>query len=185
MSVRVTFYLDLCQHRRCQVIACTVEAWITKMVRLVDLPEYERAHLVSKNQPPLGPPVWVPPVKPVSALRFALVTTAGLHFREDKAFRFADATYRPIGGHESANDLVMSHSSVNFDRTGFAEDVNLVFPLERFRELEARGDIGSLADVHYSFMGAGLPPDAYEESASQVAGMLKLDRVDAVFLTPV
>ena len=35
------------------------------------------------------------------------------------------------------------------------------------------------------FMGAGLLPDAYEESAGQVAGLLKKDGVDAVFLTPV
>ena len=34
-------------------------------------------------------------------------------------------------------------------------------------------------------MGAGLPPAAYEQSAKQVAGMLKQDEVDAVFLTPV
>ena len=41
--------------------------------------------------------------------------------------------------------------------------------VDRFRELEADGKIGSLADVHYSFMGAGLNPDAYEDSAAQVA----------------
>jgi D-proline reductase (dithiol) PrdB len=79
----------------------------------------------------------------------------------------------------------MSHSSVNFDRSGFADDVNLVFPIDRFRELEQRGQIGSLGDVHYSFMGAGHTPDAYEHGAEQVAGLLKKDKVDAVFLTPV
>lgn len=79
----------------------------------------------------------------------------------------------------------MSHSSVNFDKTGFTEDVNIVFPLARFLELVQNGIIGSLADVHYSFMGAGLPPSAYAGSAAQVAGLLKQDNVDAVFLTPV
>ena len=63
--------------------------------------------------------------------------------------------------------------------------MNIVFPIERFRELAAQSVIGSLASVHYSFMGAGLMPAAYEEAASQVAGMLKQDLVDAVFLTPV
>ena len=155
------------------------------MVRLADLPDYEREHLLSKNQPPLGPPAWTPLSKIISELRIALITTAGLHFRDDPNFDFADSTFRPISGSEDANNLVMSHSSVNFDKTGFAEDVNLVFPIDRFRELEAQGKIGSLADVHYSFMGAGLEPQAYETSASQVAGLLKLDKVDAVFLTPV
>ncbi len=155
------------------------------MVRTSDLPDYEREHLLAKNLPPLGPPVWVPLNKEVAELRIALITTAGLHFRDDPAFEFADATFRPISGSEDANDLVMSHSSVNFDKAGFAEDVNLVFPIDRFRELETRRKIGSLAQVHYSFMGAGLDPDAYEATASQVAGLLKQDNVDAVFLTPV
>ena len=155
------------------------------MVRLTDLPDYEREHLLAKNLPPLGPPVWTTRHKPVNQMRFALVTTAGLHYRDDPAFEFADATFRPIDGNEDPDNLVMSHSSVNFDKTGFAEDVNIVFPLGRFRELVSRGIIGSLAEVHYSFMGAGLLPSAYENSAAQVAGLLQQDQVDAVFLTPV
>lgn len=155
------------------------------MVRLTDLPDYEREHLLAKSDPPLGPAAWVPQRKPMSAMRIALITTAGLHFRDDPLFDFTDATFRPISNHEDASDLVMSHSSVNFDRSGFAEDVNLVYPIDRFKELLAHGTIGSLADVHYSFMGAGLPPKHYQNSASQLAGMLKQDRVDAVFLTPV
>ena len=103
------------------------------MVRLADLPDYEREHLLSKNQPPLGPPAWTTLSKTISELRIALITTAGLHFRDDPNFDFADSTFRPISGSENANDLVMSHSSVNFDKTGFAEDVNLVFPIDRFR----------------------------------------------------
>ena len=155
------------------------------MVRLSDLPEYEREHLLAKSLPPLGPPVWVTAQKPLSEMRVALITTAGLHYRDDPAFAFADATFRPIDNEEDAGDLVMSHSSVNFDRSGFAEDVNMVYPIDRFKELETTGVIGSLARVHYSFMGAGLLPEQYQHSTIQLAGMLKQDRVDAVFLTPV
>ena len=155
------------------------------MVRLTDLPEYERDHLLEKNMPPLGPMPWSNNAKPLSAKRIALVTTAGLHFRGDNAFDFADPTFRPISIDDDANDLIMSHSSANFDRSGFVEDVNLVFPIKRFQELLADKTIGSLADVHYSFMGAGLMPKVYEKSAMQVAGLLKQDLVDAVFLTPV
>jgi D-proline reductase (dithiol) PrdB len=155
------------------------------VVKLADLPDYEREHLLSKSLPPLGPPVWSEPVKPIAEMRFALVTTAGLHFRGDPVFEFADATFRPIDSREDPDNLVMSHSSVNFDKSGFAEDVNIVFPLGRFNELAANATIGSLAEVHYSFMGAGLPPRAYENTAAQVAGLLQQDKVDAVFLTPV
>jgi len=155
------------------------------MVRLADLPDYEREHLLSKNMLPIGPAVWVASSKPLSEMRIALITTAGLHYRDAEAFELADATFRPIDGNENLNDLVMSHTSVNFDKSGFVEDVNIVFPLDRFKELAWEGTIDSVADIHYSFMGAGLLPEAYEKGATQVAGMLKQDRVDAVFLTPV
>ena len=155
------------------------------MVRLSDLPRTERAHLLAKNGATLGPTPWVAPAKPLPELRMALITTAGLHLRDNPAFDFADSSFRPIAGEEQADNLIMTHSSVNFDRSGFAEDVNLVFPIDRFRELAAANQIGSLASVHYSFMGAGLLPEAYAQSAAQVAGLLKQDQVDAVFLTPV
>ena len=155
------------------------------MVRLADLPDYERQHLLEKCGEPLGPPAWVASHRPLSELRIALVTTAGLHYRDDDAFGMVDGGFRPIPGEENPANLVMSHTSVNFDRGGFRDDINVVFPLERFREQVEQGRIGSLASVHYSFMGAGLEPDAYEDGARGLAGLLKKDRVDAVFLTPV
>ncbi|MGF1454876.1 MAG: TauD/TfdA family dioxygenase [Alphaproteobacteria bacterium] len=155
------------------------------MVRLTELSDYEREHLLVKQLPPLGDPVWVAPRKPLHGMRFALITTAGLHFRNEPAFAFADATYRAIPASEDSRTLVMSHSSVNFDRSGFQDDVNVVFPIDRFKELEQAGTIGSLASVHYSFMGAGLMPDVYEATVRPLARLLKADGVDAVFITPV
>jgi D-proline reductase (dithiol) PrdB len=59
-----------------------------------------------------------------------------------------------------------------------------VFPLDRLIELAAEGTIGSLAAVHYSFMGATDPVEM-EPYARELAGRLKQDRVDAVILSPV
>lgn len=155
------------------------------MVRATDLSDYEREHLLGKNLPPLGPHCWTKHAKPLKEMRVALITTAGIHFQDDESFDFTDASFRPIPGEEDSSNLIMSHSSANFDRIGFAEDVNLVFPIDRFKELANVGTIGSLASVHYSFMGAGLMPEAYEQSTDQVAHLLKQDQIDAVFLTPV
>jgi D-proline reductase (dithiol) PrdB len=52
------------------------------------------------------------------------------------------------------------------------------------RELKEQGVIGSIADFHYSFMGAA-PIRALETKARELAGILKKDRVDAVLLSPV
>ena len=155
------------------------------MVRLSDLSEHDRKHLESKLQPPLGPTPWVHSEKALSDKRIAIVTTAGLNYRNDRKFNLIDASYRAIPKAIDTASILMSHSSVNFDRTGYQEDINVVFPVDRFKALEADGVIGSLADVNYSFMGGGLLPHVYEESARELASVLRADQVDAVMIIPV
>jgi D-proline reductase (dithiol) PrdB len=116
--------------------------------------------------------------------RVAIVSSAGLVVRGDRVFRGRDADYREIPGSTQANDLLCSHISINFDRNGFQEDWNVVFPLDRLRELASEGAIGSVAATHYSFMGA-TDPVQMVEGAAEVAGKLKADHVDAVLLTSV
>ena len=122
--------------------------------------------------------------KPLGERRVAIISTAGLHKRGDRPFRPGDGSYRVIPAETPANELVMSHISVNFDRTGFQQDLNVVFPIDRLRELVAEGSVGSMAAVHYSFMGA-FPPAAAEPHAQHLAGLLKADKVDAALLVPV
>lgn len=157
------------------------------MVRLADLPEWERAHLLGKVNDLAGfdGRPWVKP-PPLARCRIAIVTTAGLHRKSDRPFGpSAVATdYRIIPGDTPASELMMSHQSVNFDRTGFQEDHNVAFPIDRLRELAREKIIGSVADYHYSFMGAA-PIRKVEPKARELAGLLKQDRVDAVLLTPV
>ena len=156
------------------------------MVRLADLSESERDYLLARTKALSGfdgrPWAKCPPL---ARSRIAIVTTAGLHRHQDRPF--ADgagaAEYRVIPGDVAADDLVISHLSVNFDRTGFQQDTNVVFPLDRLRELANDGVIGAVADYHYSFMGAA-PHEQLEPRARQLAGLLKKDRVDAVVLSP-
>ena len=102
------------------------------MAKLDEMPVYEREHLLSKLRPPLGSFPWVTSEKPLSKKRIAIITTAGLSYRSGTHFELADATYRAIPRDIDINELVMSHVSVNFDRSGFQEDINVVFPIERF-----------------------------------------------------
>lgn len=155
------------------------------MTRLSDLPEWERQHHLDKirDLPDFGntPFVAGPPLK---QRRIAIITTAGLHVRDDRPFDPGAADYRVIPGDTPDADLVMSHTSVNFDRSGFQEDVNVVFPLARLRELEAEKVVGSVSGYHYAFMGAA-PILALEPKARELAALLKKDGVDAVLLSPV
>ena len=154
------------------------------MVRLSDLPEVEAAHLVAKACTPFPTRPWVEG-SPLKGRRVALMTSAGLHRVGDRAFSTVDLSYRVIPQATCTSDLSMTHSSVHFDRTGFREDVNVVFPLDRLSELESEGVIGSVADFHYSLMGAGWPPQAIEPTIRELASRLREDGVDAVCLAPV
>lgn len=155
------------------------------MPRLTDFPERERQHHLDKirDLPDFGETPFVPG-PPLRQRRVAIVTTSGLHAHADRPFAMGSADYRIIPADTAPGNLRMSHISVNFDRSGFQEDVNVVFPLERLRELEAEGVIGSISDFHYSFMGAA-PIRTLEPKARELAALLKKDRVDAVLLTPV
>ena len=114
----------------------------------------------------------------------AIVSSAGLVVRGEEPFRGRDADYRAIPGNTIPSELLISHISINFDRNGFQEDWNVVFPLDRLTELAAAGTIGSVAATHYSFMGA-TDPVQMVDGAREVAAKLKADHVDAVLLTSV
>lgn len=120
----------------------------------------------------------------LSRRKVAIVSTAGLLSRGGKPFRGGDHHYHAIPNDIAANDLLISHLSVNFDRTGFQQDINVVFPRDRLNEMAEDGTIGSVADTHYSFMGATDPKDMADE-AKELARRLKADDVDSVLLLPV
>jgi len=154
------------------------------VVRLADLPAYEAEHLLSKNTLRFDSEPFVDG-PPLSQRRVAIISTAGLHPADQDNFDLRDTGYRIIPGSTATEDLMMSHASVNFDRTGFQQDINVVFPIDRLREMEAAGEIRSIGDYHYSFMGAGWEPDDIKVACEELAGLLKEDRINAALLVPV
>ncbi len=153
------------------------------MVRLAEYEAPERDHLLNLPCPAYETTPFAA-APDCSKARIAIVSTAGLHRRGDLPFGVGDASYRLIPAGIRPDDLLMSHISTNFDRTGFQMDMNMVLPLDRLRELAQEGFIGSVADYHYSFMGA-TDPLQMEQTAKDVAALLKKDRVTGVLLVPV
>ena len=143
---------------------------LSDLVMIVDIPEYTESpwtdSVVAKDQ------------------RIALISTAGLQRRDDRPFEFDSDDYRIIPDNVDPADIVMSHISSDFDRSGFQQDFNVVFPLGPLREMAAAGEIRSSATYHYSFMG-GTHPDDMAERAQHLIGLLKKDGVTGVVLAPV
>ncbi len=153
------------------------------MVRLSHIDPAEANYLASLECPTFETQPFVAG-PPLSMRKVALVSTAGLHLRGDRPFGPDEAGYRVIPSTVEPADLVMSHISTNYDRTGFIQDHNVVFPLDRLRELEKEGAVGSLAEYHYSFMGATHPAEM-ETKARETARLMKAEGVEAVLLVPV
>ncbi len=153
------------------------------MARLEDIPEPTATSIRTIDCPDLGDPPFVTGPA-LDQRRIALISSAGLITRGDRPFVGGDADYRIIPADVGANDLLVSHVSVNFDRTGYQLDRNVAFPIDRLAALAADGSIGSVADRHFSFMGATNPTEMEAHVAPLVA-QLKADRVDSVVLIPV
>jgi D-proline reductase (dithiol) PrdB len=154
------------------------------MVRLETLHEEERKMLMGFPCATFDTNPWA--VAPaLEKARLAMITTAGLHTRNDRPFQMdPNDYYRVIPGDARANDLVMSHMAASFDRSGFQRDWNVVFPLDRLRELEKEGIIGSLASYHYS-ISTFHTAEEFEAPAREIARLLRKDKVNLVLLLPV
>lgn len=153
------------------------------MVRLSDLTAGSRAAVTSVAAEPLDPPAWVAP-RPAQQRTVALVSSAGLGLRGQAPFRGGDNGYRTISHDADAENIVMSHVSVNYDRTGFQLDLETVLPRRRLDELVAAGEVGAAAADHYSFMGA-TDPKAMEAQARELARTMLARGVDTAVLLPV
>lgn len=156
------------------------------MVRLSDLHSAEAEHLRARadNMPRIESGDWVNP-RPLSESTVAIISTAGMHRRDDQPFTAGAVDYRLIPGDTDFSDVVLSHISANFDRSAYAQDPNIMFPLDRIREMAATGEIGGVSRYHYSFMGAMPNPALFEETGEEVGRLLAADGVDVALLVPV
>ena len=122
--------------------------------------------------------------KPLADSRVAIVSSASLHHADQEDFSPGDTTFRTLDGNRGG--LVLGHWSPNFDTTGFAMDTNVVFPIDRLRELAEAGRIGSVSDVNLSYAGNQFElSEVRLDSGPAGAKMLVDAGVDVVLLTPV
>ena len=153
------------------------------MALLEDINPGTRERLIDLECPTFPIPHWSP-LPDLTSRIVSIVSSAGIHTRDTPAFRGGDGHYATIADKVPDYDVVMSHVSVNFDRTGFERDLESILPRRALHKLADAGQIGAVAKNHYSFMGA-TDPDDMAPKAQELAGLLKKDNVDAVLLAPV
>jgi D-proline reductase (dithiol) PrdB len=153
---------------------------------------FEYLPIVAQNSAPKPPrvivapskPAWCPVKKPVSQSRVALLTSAALRLANQQPFiPREDLSYRCVPSDPGAGEIIIDHHS-GIGRVP-KQDSEIVFPLTALADLAARGEVGSIAPFHLSFMGGVRQHKEIENQlAPAIAGDLKRDQVDLALLVP-
>jgi len=141
-----------------------------------------------------GPIPWAPTAKPLAASKLALLSTAGISMQGDEPFdmdgerakpTWGDPSWRRLRADASGETVEVNH--LHIDTRYIQRDINVALPLDRARELVAAGEVGALADTHYSTMGyQGSDTSVLEnQSAPAIAAAMQSDEVDLALLAPV
>jgi D-proline reductase (dithiol) PrdB len=126
---------------------------------------------------------YTPHTQELKESTFALITTAGVHLRDQEPFNIeGDNSWRVIPGEIDSQQLMVTHD--HYDHRDADQDINCVFPLDRLRELAAEGIIAGVSNVHLGFMGYTQQfRDLYERVAPEMARSILRSKADAVVLT--
>ncbi len=153
------------------------------MARLDDIPEPTRTAVRDLPCPtPATSPFVAGPA--LTQRKIAMVSSAALIHRGDTPFPVGSGEVRAVPGSWDNGDILMSHVSINFDRAGFQRDINVVYPINRLREMAADGAIGGVVDTHYTVMGS-TDPAAMADAADSIAAALHAEGCTGVLLLPV
>ena len=130
---------------------------------------------------------WTPFEKPLEKARVALLCSSGISRRDQEPYdplSRSNLTYREIPKDTRAEDLVINYAY--YDHTDADRDPNIVFPIDRFRELEQEGFIGELAEINYGLgMGRMYKRTALQtQLAAEIARKVKGAAVDVLFCVP-
>jgi len=139
-----------------------------------------------------GPIPWTPMKRPLSQTTIALVTSAGISLKADPPFNmerekreatWGDRSFREIPRETTEKDIDINHLHIN--TIYIKQDINVMLPLARMAEFEKEGVIGRLAPTAYSFYGFQWEnTDFLNEAIEPISKKMKLEKVEAVFMTP-
>jgi len=130
---------------------------------------------------------WTPLEKPLGECRIALFGGGGISLKGQTPYdpkSANDFSLREIPKDARVEDFVINYSY--FDHVDADKDINCIFPIERFRELEAERFIGELAPVNITTgMGRMYKRSQLQnEMVPEIFRRLEAEKVDALFLVP-
>lgn len=132
---------------------------------------------------------WTEPRQPLAESCLAIVTTGGVHRTDQPAFdmldRAGDPSFREVPVTTPREMLTITHDY--YDHRDADQDLNLVLPVDRLREIVQAGGIGSLHEMAYCLMGHIDGPHLATlvgVTAPEIARRLAAAKVDYALLVP-
>jgi hypothetical protein len=135
-------------------------------------------------RPRFDPPSLTPLRKPIAESTVGMFLSCGVQDPEDPPLgETEDISFRPVHRDIPLSQLVMSHKTIV--RKFADDDLNVGYPLEAMRELEADGTIGRLAHTAVSIVGSiERYTELIEQTVPAVKAVYDAQGVDLVLLFP-
>ena len=125
--------------------------------------------------------------KPLSESRLTFVSTAGVQPKNtmpfDTVHPVGDYSFRCVPSDSKTSDLEIHQ--LKYPTFGANRDLNVIFPIERLRELVAEKLIGSLTTNFFSFIGYNMDAERLENTlAEDIAEAVKAENAEVALLAP-
>jgi hypothetical protein len=146
-----------------------------------------------ENEAPATSIPFTPFSTPLSKARIALLSTAGISCPPDPPFDMDGERANPVWGDPSwrripatAREADIEVNHLHVETSYILRDLNVALPLQRLAELVASGEVGAVAESHYSVMGFQLDATAQlRDSAPAIAAQMKAEGVTGAVFAPV
>ena len=125
--------------------------------------------------------------KPLSESHLTFVSTAGVQQKNsvpfDTVHPIGDYTFRRVTSDSKVEDLEIHQ--LKYPTVGAKKDLNVIFPIERLRELAKEKIIGGLTTNFFSFIGYNMDALKLEQTlAEDIADAVEAEKPDAALLAP-
>ena len=124
---------------------------------------------------------------PLAAARLTFVSSAGVQptgsLPFDVVHPVGDYSFRTVPSTAAPAELEIHQ--LKYPTDGAHRDLNVIFPIERLRELAAEGLVGGLTPHLFSFIGYNMDPERLERTlAEDIAAAVVADGAEAALLAP-
>lgn len=125
--------------------------------------------------------------KPIKECRFSFVSTSGVQTKTslpfDTVHPVGDYTFRRVPTASPVESLTIHQ--LKYPTSGANRDLNVIFPIDRLRELADEGVIGGLTENFYTFIGYNMDPRRLEQTlAEDIAEAIAQEQPDGVIAAP-